>query len=155
MIPLNELGPGFFEKVIAACLCGTFIGLERQLRGKPAGIRTSILVCMGCALFTHMGSMINTTGDPTRVLGQIITGMGFIGGGVILSRNGLVQGVTSAAVLWVLASLGAAIGLGFLGIALYSTLVALAVLWGMERLETSFKALTRGVHRHLKKGEEE
>ena len=154
MTELNQLGPHFFVKVAAACFCGALIGLERQLRGKPAGVRTSILVCLGCSLFIHLGALLQGAIDPTRVMGQVITGMGFIGGGVILSRNGLVKGVTSAAVLWVLASIGAAIGLGFVAIAVYVTLVTLGILLGVERLESTFKAMTRGVHRHSTNVEE-
>src|SRR6185437_14794231 len=98
----------FWQHLGTALLCGGLIGIERQLRGKAAGIRTSILICLGTSIDApHV--------DPTRVLAQITSGIGFLGGGVILARKGLITGVTSAAVIWVLAALGAMIGLGHLG----------------------------------------
>ena len=100
----------FWVTVSAAVLCGGIVGLERQLRGKPAGVRTSILVCLGTAVFIHLGATQSGPGtDPTRVLGQLVTGIGFLGAGVMFSREGVVSGVTTAAVIWVLAAIGAAI----------------------------------------------
>lgn len=137
----------FYVRVGVAAFCGAVLGLERQLRGKPAGIRTSILICLGTMTFVHLGiEMQGTAGDPTRVLGQVVTGVGFLGAGVILTSGGLVKGVTSAAVIWVLASVGAAIGAGHYGVALSVTLVSVGLLVGIERLERGVRALRRGVH---------
>jgi putative Mg2+ transporter-C (MgtC) family protein len=142
---LNPESRLFWMHVGTAVLCGGLIGVERQLRGKAAGIRTSILICLGTALFVSLGaSMPSDRVDPTRVLAQVVSGIGFLGGGVILARKGLIVGVTSAAVIWVLAALGAMIGLGHLAATLVLTLVTLAVLIGVELLEGAFRRLRQG-----------
>src|SRR5690349_17906185 len=130
-----------------AVLCGAVLGLERQLRGKPAGMRTSILICLGTVMFMRFGDQLAAhIGDPARTLGQIVNGIGFLGAGVIFSEQGLVKGMTSAAVIWLLAGIGAAIGLGFYAEAVVLTLTATAVLVGVQRLEHTFRQLRRGVH---------
>jgi len=135
----------FWMHVGTAVLCGGLIGIERQLRGKAAGIRTSILICLGTALFVSLGASIpNDRVDPTRVLAQVVSGIGFLGGGVILARKGLIVGVTSAAVIWVLAALGAMIGFGHLAATVVLTLVTLAILIGVELLEGAFRRLRQG-----------
>ncbi len=139
---------GFWVTIGVAVLCGAIVGLERQLRGKPAGVRTSILVCLGTSVFIHLGSTVAGPGsDPTRVLGQLVTGVGFLGAGVMFSREGVVTGVTTAAVIWVLAAIGAAIGVGQFAGALALSGVTVAILIGIEALESSVKRLTRGVHK--------
>ena len=143
---LNPDSPAFWYRLGTAILCGGIIGLERQLRGKPAGIRTSILICLGTAFFVTLGSSFqgDQRMDPTRVLSYVVSGIGFLGGGVILAREGAVVGVTSAAVIWVLAALGAAIGLGYLVPAIILTLVTVALLIGVELLESVFRRLREG-----------
>ena len=84
--------------------------------------------------------------DPTRVLGQVVTGVGFLGAGVILAREGLVKGVTSAAVIWVLAGIGAMIGFGLFASAVTLSIVTVGILTGVEVLENSVRRLRRGVH---------
>lgn len=144
---LDPFSPDFWIRVGVAVLCGGIIGFERQFRGKPAGIRTSILICMGTQYFVLLGSMFAPeNADPTRVLGQVVTGIGFLGAGVILTREGLVVGVTSAAVIWMLASIGATIAMGYVSAALAITFVTVAVLVGVEKLEQTFRILRRGVH---------
>ncbi len=143
----DPLGRPFWTVIGVAIVCGGIVGLERQFRGKPAGVRTSILVCLGTSVFIHLGSAISGEGaDPTRVLGQLVTGIGFLGAGVMFSRQGIVTGVTTAAVIWVLAAIGAAIGLGRYAGALALAVVTVTVLVGVELLESSFNRLTRGVH---------
>lgn len=143
----DPLARTFWATVGVAILCGGIVGFERQLRGKPAGVRTSILVCLGTSVFIHLGSALSGVGsDPTRVLGQLVTGIGFLGAGVMFSREGVVSGVTTAAVIWMLAAIGAAIGLGrFVG-AMALAVVTVGVLVGVELLESSVRRLTRGVH---------
>jgi putative Mg2+ transporter-C (MgtC) family protein len=143
--PLNPDTPAFWLRLGTAILCGGVIGLERQLRGKAAGIRTSILICLGTQLFVSLGSSFGGDRvDPTRVLGQVVTGIGFLGGGVILAREGAVIGVTSAAVIWVLAALGSLIGLGHLVAAIILSVVTVGLLIGVELLESVFRRLREG-----------
>jgi putative Mg2+ transporter-C (MgtC) family protein len=135
----------FWVGVCLASLCGAVIGVERQLRGKPAGIRTSILICLGTMVFVRLGSLVaGASGDATRVLGQVVTGVGFIGAGVMLAREGLVRGVTSAAVIWTLAAIGAMVGLGYHAAAVVLAVLVLLVLSGVQFLEQAVRHLRRG-----------
>jgi putative Mg2+ transporter-C (MgtC) family protein len=100
--------------VIFSILAGTFLGDERQRREKPAGLRTLVLVCLGATIFTMTGlAFTSATGDSGRVAAQIVTGIGFLGAGVILHGRRLVSGVTTAAVIWVAAAIGMTIGAGY------------------------------------------
>src|SRR5213592_4288649 len=127
-----------------ATLLGGAIGLERELGGKPAGLRTNILICIGSVLYTHLSiAMLSaiaggggTGTDPTRVAGQIVTGVGFIGAGTILHARGAVVGLTSAATIWVVAAIGVALGSGYYLEGIATTLVVLVALAGLGRVET-------------------
>ena len=147
---MNDFDPfteSFWISIGVAILCGGIVGLERQVRGKPAGVRTSILICLGTAVFIGLGaSLAGPMADPARVLGQLVTGVGFLGAGVMFSREGTVVGVTTAAVVWVLAATGAAIGFGLYAGALALALVTVVILVGIEFLESSVRSLARGVH---------
>jgi putative Mg2+ transporter-C (MgtC) family protein len=119
-----------------ATVLGGAIGLERELGGKPAGLRTNILICIGSVLYTHLSiALVGSSADPTRVAGQIVTGVGFIGAGTILHARGAVVGLTSAATIWVVAAIGVALGSGYYSEGIGTTLVVLAVLAGLGRLE--------------------
>ena len=147
MHTMDPLTGAFWVSIGVSLLCGTVIGFERQVRGKPAGIRTSILVCLATQVFVQLSvSVGDESENPARVIGQIVTGVGFLGAGVILAREGLVTGVTSAAVIWVLAAIGATVGLGHYVAALAFTAVAVGVLSGVDVLERSARSLRRGVH---------
>ncbi len=147
MNSFDPLTQSFWITIGLAIACGGIIGFERQVRGKPAGVRTSILICLGTAVFIRLGtSLAGPMADPGRVLGQLVTGVGFLGAGVMFSREGTVVGVTTAAVVWVLAATGAAIGFGLYTGALALAFVTVVVLVGVELLETSVRWLTRGVH---------
>jgi len=153
--PLNPQSLAFWVRIGVTILCGGIIGMERQLRGKPAGIRTCTLICFGTYIFVALAAALDTrTLDPSRVLGQVVTGIGFIGAGVIMSKEGLVKGVTSAAVIWVLAGIGAAIGLDRLELAIAFTAVTVGVLVGVEFFERTFLKLRRGVHGRVLPAEE-
>jgi putative Mg2+ transporter-C (MgtC) family protein len=137
--------PEFWFSVMLALLCSGLIGFERQLRGKPAGVRTSALVCLGTFLYVYLSEQVDPQhSDPTRVLGQVVTGVGFLGAGLILSRDGVTKGVTSAAVIWVLAAIGGAIGLKQAGAAVAIAGVTLLVLTGVRIVEVTWQKL-RGV----------
>ena len=119
-----------------ATVLGGAIGLERELGGKPAGLRTNILICIGSALYTKLSiTMAGGTSDPTRVAAQIVTGVGFIGAGTILHARGAVVGLTSAATIWVVAAIGVALGGGYYLEACGTTLLVIAVLQGLGRVE--------------------
>ncbi|WP_394249797.1 MgtC/SapB family protein [Vibrio profundi] len=149
--PYLNIDPFSWPALMACALNGVLIGVERQTRGKPVGIRTSILIISGTYLFMTMAiSLSPNTLDQARVLGQIITGVGFLGAGVMMTLNGKIHGVTSAAIIWMLAALGMMIGLGHLSQSVIITLLALAVLLGVDRVENSFQSLRRGVHKKWK-----
>jgi putative Mg2+ transporter-C (MgtC) family protein len=132
-------------------LCGLIIGLERQLRGKPVGIRTSALIVVGTYVFVASAATLTSgVADPARVIGQIITGIGFLGAGVMLAKEGIVVGVTSAATIWALASIGVTIGLGNYLTAIKLSAVVVFILLGVDLLEDYSTALTRGVHNKLR-----
>jgi putative Mg2+ transporter-C (MgtC) family protein len=147
-----SLAPFNLQEIGAALLCGAILGFERQLKGKPAGIRTSVLICLGTYIFVKLGFAIDydTTG-AARTIGQVITGIGFLGAGVILAREGMVLGVTSAAVIWLLAALGVTIGSGYPVTAIILTVMSIIILIGVDLLERWFKELRRGVHSQLNK----
>jgi putative Mg2+ transporter-C (MgtC) family protein len=143
----DPLARPFWITVGVALLCGAIVGLERQLRGKPAGVRTSILICLSTSVFIHLGAAVpGGDADPTRVLAQVVTGVGFLGAGVILTREGAVTGVTTAAVIWVLAAIGAAIGLGHYTGAIALSVVTVVILAGIEFLESSVRSMARGIY---------
>lgn len=134
--------------MLVSILCGFIVGVERQLRGKPVGIRTSILVCLSTMTFMQL-TITNpekAPGDVARVLGQVVTGVGFLGAGVILIQGGLIKGVTSASVVWLLAAVGCAIGMERYQFAVGTCVAGVGILWGVERLESAFLSLRRGVH---------
>jgi len=138
-----------------ASLLGGAIGLERELGGKPAGLRTNILICIGSVLYTHLSiAMVGGATDPTRVAGQIVTGVGFIGAGTILHARGAVVGLTSAATIWVVAAIGVALGSGFYLEGVGTTLVVLAVLSGLGRIEklVEQQAMHRTITVHARQG---
>lgn len=139
------LSPAFWKPVLAAVLCGGMIGIERQFRGKPIGIRTSILICLGTQIFVRLGTgFSHPIADPTRALGQVVTGVGFLGAGVILARGQVLTGVTSAAVVWVLAAIGSAIGVDRLAEAIALAVLTVSILIGVRVLEAAFKRLRGG-----------
>lgn len=145
---LINIDPFDWHSVGVALLCGFIIGFERQLRGKPVGIRTASLITLGTYFFIATSMHLqNDVTDPSRIIGQVITGIGFLGAGVMLSRDGVVLGATSAATIWVLAAIGVCIATGFPVTAIKISLVVLFVLFGVDLMEDYSQALTRGVHR--------
>jgi len=125
-----------FLQLCLATLFGGAIGLERELGGKPAGLRTNILICLGSVLYTKLSvTMAAGNADPTRIAAQIVTGVGFIGAGTILHARGAVVGLTSAATIWVVAAIGVALGAQFYWEAAGTTLLVLVVLQGLGRVE--------------------
>jgi putative Mg2+ transporter-C (MgtC) family protein len=131
-------------RVITATLLGAVIGFEREKAGKPAGLRTHILVCLGTAVIVLACSGARMDLDGlSRVIQGIVTGIGFIGAGSILKLDDQrdIQGLTTAAGIWMTAGIGIACGLGTLGLALISTGLTLIVLWVLRVMEA--RALAR------------
>ncbi|WP_104400340.1 MgtC/SapB family protein [Vibrio penaeicida] len=145
-----DLGPFSWWELLCCTICGSLIGIERQTRGKPVGIRTSILIISGTYFFMSLAVHLSPNSlDQARVLGQIITGVGFLGAGVMMTLDGKIHGVTSAAIIWVLAALGLMTGLGFGQQAILVTTLMLSILLGVDKLESSFRILRRGVHQTI------
>lgn len=129
MISLQSVfEPLLWTKIAWSVVCGFLIGLERHLHRKPLDIRMSVLICLGTMTFVHLGGLLEGVQDASRVLGQVITGIGFLGAGAVITRQGHVTGLTTAAVVWVLAGVGSAIGFGLYQIAASVTLATVVVL---------------------------
>ena len=133
---VQELRLELLVQLFLAVILGGAVGFERELRGKPAGLRTNILICMGATLFTVLSfKMAEGRGDPGRVAAQILTGVGFIGAGTIMHMRGSVTGLTSAATIWVVAAVGMALGSRAYVEALGATLFIMLVLAGLGPVE--------------------
>ncbi|MBI4238218.1 MAG: MgtC/SapB family protein [Deltaproteobacteria bacterium] len=137
---LRSLPIGWITKIAVAVLCGAIIGIERQLRRKAAGMRTNVMICLGAALYVLAAELIALRDgtahmDPSRLAGQVVVGMGFIGAGSIIQSRGRIQGLTSAATMWVVAAIGVLIGLGFPLLGLIVTVLVVGLLEGVRLLE--------------------
>ena len=136
------------EKLLLAAFLGALIGLDREYRSKPAGFRTLLLVSMGAALFTIISYNMALLdpyekSDVTRIASNIITGIGFIGAGIIF-RNGLdVQGLTTSATVWVTAAIGMAVGMGSFKLAVAATAITWTALFVLHYLESMIEGLTK------------
>jgi putative Mg2+ transporter-C (MgtC) family protein len=132
--------PTFLIRGGFAVLCGAIIGIERERRGKPAGFRTNTLICFGSALYMLVSEFILLQAgeqqiDPTRIAAQVVTGIGFLGAGTIIQSRGTITGLTSAATIWVVAGIGLVIGAGFPWLGFLCTLLVLATLVVLGRIE--------------------
>lgn len=161
-----ELSPSIIDaslRLLLAGLLGSLVGLEREIRRHPAGLRTHILVSVGSAVFTilsleslmspevvsgvtdqlaMLGSSegtIRIVRDPARIAAQVVTGIGFIGGGVVLRHGATVRGLTTAASLWIVASIGMLCGSGHGTLSLIATLITVCVLYGLRKLGRRFR----------------
>ena len=133
--------------IILAAFLGAAIGLERELSGKSAGLRTNLLICLGAAIFTIISKRLAVVdeGSTTRIAAQIVTGVGFLGAGAVIQDRRGVHGLTTAATIWLVASIGMACGAGFHELAAISTLIVIVVLAGLLKLA---KPLTRYMEKH-------
>ncbi len=143
----------FFQLTLATLL-GMGLGVERSIAGKTAGMRTYALVSLGSCLFTVTSVLVSTAYigtvdfDPLRVAAGIITGIGFIGAGVIIFRENTPRGLTTAAGLWVVSGIGIAVGFGLYALAIFSTLLALSVFTLMWYLENRVKHFSDYLNGH-------
>ncbi len=145
---------GFYDvtlRLLGATLCGGILGWEREASDKPAGLRTNMLVAIGAATATlaaldlystisrnHPGENISV--DPIRIISGVIGGLGFLGAGAIIQSQGQIQGMTTAATIWVVGGIGVACGLGKLSIALPAMLITFVVLYAIGKFEQSHLA---------------
>lgn len=122
--------------IVLAAVLGAVIGLERELSGKAAGLRTNLLICLGAAVFTIMSKRMveGTDGSVVRIAAQIVTGVGFLGAGAIIQDRRGVHGLTTAATIWLVASIGMACGSQFYKLAIVASLIAVLALIGLGKL---------------------
>jgi len=148
------MGPEYFadptlvvyEKLLLAIFLGAVIGAERAILAKqPAGMRTFGLVAMGAALFIISGNFVDThylgvvNFNPSQVASSVVSGIGFLGAGLIIFRGDTLHGVTTAAGLWVAAAIGVAVGLGMYAVSVFTTLLTLVMFTGMWFVENRFR----------------
>lgn len=129
-------------RLLLAATLGGAVGLEREISGKPAGLRTNLLICVGAALLTELSILVarvadpmTTNADPARVAAQIVSGIGFLGAGTIIQARGSVVGLTTAATLWVVAAIGMAVGAQAYMEAIGTTLLVIIALILLGRVE--------------------
>jgi putative Mg2+ transporter-C (MgtC) family protein len=145
LIRLDLLG-----SLLLAAVLGATIGLEREITGKEAGLRTMMLICIGSALLTELSVSMATgsLSDATRISAAIVSGIGFLGAGVIITDRGRVRGLTTAATIWVVAAIGIACGAGQYVEAIGTTVLVLVVLvplrWWERRIPASRHAADEG-----------
>lgn len=145
----------YVPKILIATLCGGMVGLEREMKHKVAGIKTNIMICVGSTLFAATSFLLNSffEGDPTRIAAQIVSGIGFLGAGAIFRSDEKIRGLTSAALIWILAAIGIMIAAGGYVISIVATigLVVLTVissmveskLYAIQKKRTTRKKKTR------------
>lgn len=138
---MNPFNIQIIFQVLLAMFLGMAIGIEREHRKKSAGLRTYTLVSLGAAIFTilSVGGFQNflsiSSYDPSRIASQVVIGIGFIGAGLIFLKNNQVQGLTTAAGIWVTSAIGMAVGLKFYFLAIFATAVVLSVFWLLRVIE--------------------
>jgi putative Mg2+ transporter-C (MgtC) family protein len=151
-------------RLLLALFLGSVIGLEREISQQSAGLRTHILVCLGSTVFTLVSILggipqamlesemanVRRIGDPTRISAQIVTGIGFIGGGAVLRHGTSVRGLTTAASLWMMASIGMLVGTGLYRVAFITTFLVFLVLFTIGHLERAFISKQLKTYNRLK-----
>jgi len=122
-------------RLLISFAIGTAIGLEREYQSKAAGLRTMIMICLGSTIFTEISIRLGA-GNPDRLAANIVTGIGFLGGGVIFKDGLTVTGITTATTIWICAALGMAVGAGEYFIAIVGSGVVLLVLTALEKVQS-------------------
>lgn len=134
--------PTYALRLGVALVCGLLLGVERERKDKPAGLRTIVLISFGSALFMIAGNLVPyayewtdlTRVDPSRIASNVVTGIGFLGAGTIIQGRGSIQGLTTAAVIWVSAAIGMCAGLGAISLAIGSAVIVVIALVAMDPL---------------------
>jgi putative Mg2+ transporter-C (MgtC) family protein len=132
---LTRVLPVFLFRCGVAALCGGLIGVERELKNKPAGFRTNILICLGSCIYMAAGLLVTGNVDPTRIAAQVVTGIGFLGAGCIVQSGNHVRGLTTAATIWVVAAIGIVAGAGYPVLALILSVIVITTLAALRRVE--------------------
>jgi putative Mg2+ transporter-C (MgtC) family protein len=142
--------PNYLVSIFLAALLGAGIGLERELSGKAAGLRTNLLICLGAAVFTIISREMATGAEDsvTRIAAQIVTGVGFLGAGAIIQDRRGVHGLTTAASIWLVASIGMACGGQFYILAIVASLIAVLALIGLRKIN-------KPLERYMKKNKQQ
>lgn len=136
--------------LILSVVFGAVVGLERELHGKAAGLRTNILICVGATVFTILSRYMAADQDSlTRIASGVVTGIGFLGAGAIIQDRGGVHGLTSAATIWVVASVGMACGARYYALAILTTLVTVVVLLVLKAAEKPLENHIKNKQNHL------
>ena len=158
MPPFGDVADAFrldlLAKLVLAVVLGGAIGLERELSGKPAGLRTNILICLGSALLMDVSVRVGMLGvvategrlgDPGRIAAQVVSGIGFLGAGTIMQARGAVIGLTTAATIWVVAAIGLTVGAGLHFEAVGAAVLVTGVLAGLGSVEKRLLSTRRVV----------
>jgi len=138
MVPFDEQA---LISILLAAFVGALIGLEREYHDKTAGLRTMILIATGSALFTIMSGVIGTEVDPARVAAAVVSGVGFLGAGAVIKAGMNIRGLTTAASIWLVASLGMGMGAGAYVLTGGVTILMLLVLWILPFFERRIDAM--------------
>ncbi|MBS1571132.1 MAG: MgtC/SapB family protein [Bacteroidetes bacterium] len=133
-------------RLALASFLGALIGIERERKDWAAGLRTHMMVCLGASLiimvsafgFSDILGKPDVNLDPSRIAAQVVSGIGFLGAGIIFSKEGIIRGLTTASGLWTVAGIGLATGSGMYIAAVATTIIALFILWGLKPLEEKF-----------------
>jgi len=140
-LPNHWIGFSLAPRYFLAVGLGALIGFERELKRRPAGLRTHMLVSLGATIFTVISLSFDV--EPSRIAAGVVTGIGFLGAGSIIAHKGHIRGITSAATLWVVAGIGLAVGVGQYVIAIIGALFVFAILQ-LRRIEKSTDEETKG-----------
>jgi putative Mg2+ transporter-C (MgtC) family protein len=135
-----EINWNAFVPLLAAVVLSGIVGIEREIRRKPAGLRTNILIGLGAALFTSLAETMSGEDAAARIIQGIVTGVGFIGAGVLMRQDGSIHGTTTAATIWLVTGIGVACGMRCYETAGAVTVMALIILWGLSPLDKRIHA---------------
>ena len=140
-------------RIVMAVLIGGFLGLERGMKNRPAGLRTYMLVCVGSCLIMLTNQYIYQvyqTGDPVRMGAQVVSGIGFLGAGtIVVTRRNQIKGLTTAAGLWTSAGVGLALGIGFYEAAVMGGLAMFVVITGLQKMDNNMHRKSRQMELYI------
>ncbi len=123
----------FLGKILLAALLGGIVGAERDINGRPAGLRTNLIIAVSSCLFTIMSieglGVVASAVDPTHIAGQIVTGVGFLGAGALIHNQDRIHGLTTAADIWFVAAIGMAVGAGFYAVSIVTTFIVVCAVF--------------------------